>query len=180
MVKNLSGEKASKDFASKQVNNNTVSRHLRISECPEEMYAVVTKMLGGNRCYVKTVVHPQIIGYIANKFSGRNKRSNMIALGTVLLVGLREWESVAKTVDVLLVYDPMEVIMLKKIPSFPGHLLMEQRDVSEEDEFIFSNEERAASADTTATAGATTLATVAEDETTSKPLLNIDFNFDDI
>ena len=144
MVKNISGGKASKGFARKQVNNHGSRQQLRISECAEELYGVVTKMLGGNRCYVKTELHPQIICYIASKFAGRNKRSNLITLGTILLVGLREWESVAKTVDVLLVYDANDVMMLKKIPSFPAHLLMETtRDVSDEDEFIFSNEERA-------------------------------------
>ena len=143
MVKNATGGKGGKKFARKQMFSSQPHTQLRLSESKEEMYAVVSKILGGGHCYVKTVEHEKILCYIPNKFSGRSKRNNLIVLNTVLLVGTREWETPAKTLDVLCVYDSNEVAMLIKNPKFPYTLLLSNKegdDIMDDTLGLFSNQ----------------------------------------
>lgn len=114
MVKNTHGGCNAKKFARKD-SQQTERAFLRTPECDEEIYACVTK-LNGNTCNVTTIDGTQLLAHIRNKFSGRNKRSNVIATNTVLLIGLREWESTKRNCDVLEVYSAKEVEQLRHIP----------------------------------------------------------------
>jgi translation initiation factor IF-1 len=91
MVKNFSGGNKSKGFARK----NFIKKEsgLRISQDEAEVYAQVTKVLGGSKCYVINLQGVQMICHIRGKFQGRGKRDNFIRNDTWLLVGMREWES---------------------------------------------------------------------------------------
>lgn len=86
----MSGGNKSKGFARK----NTVKKDnaLVISTDELEVYAQVTKILGGAVCQVVCLDGTEMICHIRGKFRGRHKRDNMIQNGTWLLVGKREWE----------------------------------------------------------------------------------------
>jgi translation initiation factor IF-1 len=89
MVKNAGGNKskgfARKDFIKKESG-------LRTSGDPAEVYAQVVKVLGGAMCHVSTLEDATLLCHIRGKFRGRGKRDNILAPGTWVLVGLREWE----------------------------------------------------------------------------------------
>lgn len=127
MVKNSTGGNKSKGMARKLVQAPT-NHSLRPSACSDEIYGVVSKMLGNGMCYVN--VHDArikttdstdkiILCHIRSKFSGRSKRSNFIAAGSTVLVGLRDWEAPNfKHCDLLEIYDANDLALLAKIPGF--------------------------------------------------------------
>ena len=121
MVKNTCGGNKAKGFARKNT-REFVSNKLRMSECPEEKYAYVQK-LHGNACDVFCDDYTERLGMIPGKFSGRNKRNNVLAMGTLVLIGLRTWASVVKgkkeKCDILEVYSQKEMDQLKERPNFP-------------------------------------------------------------
>jgi initiation factor 1A len=123
MVKNTTGGSKAKSQARKLVSHGGGggggSSALRLSSCFEEQYACVTKMYGNGRCAVSTTDGKELQCVIRGKMRGKLKRHNIISVGSVLLVGLREWEGPTnyKNCDVLEVYDIDEVSRLKTIPS---------------------------------------------------------------
>jgi len=124
MVKNLKGGKGAKNLARKMVNNsesttNTYNK-TRYPEDTLEKYAVVTKMLGNGMCYVSTgeTKTLQLLCHIRKKFSGRGKRNNIITVGSLVLIGLREWENPIKNSDLLCVYELNEHTNIFNHPSF--------------------------------------------------------------
>lgn len=120
MVKNVGGGNKSKGFARKNfVKKDTA---LRISEDEAEVYAQVTKVLGGAMCHVVTLEGTEMLCHIRGKFRGRGKRDNFIGNGTWLLVGLRDWEKEASkgkllNCDVIEVYNDADKTKLKSINS---------------------------------------------------------------
>ena len=118
MVKNFSGGNRVKSQARKLV-ASVHSHALRLSTDPLEQYACVTKIYGNGRIAVTTVNHLELLCVIRGKMRGRSKRHNVIILGSIILVGLREWEGPDnfKNADVLEVYDAGDVNKLFSIPS---------------------------------------------------------------
>ena len=117
MVKNACGGKKTKGFARK---NMMGINGLRISECEDEIYVQVTKMLGNSMCNVVSLDGEELLCHIRGKFSGRGKRDNLIATTTWLLVGLRQWETKETRTkgkllncDVLTVYNDNDKLKLK-------------------------------------------------------------------
>jgi len=122
MVKNTKGGNKSKGMARKYAAGAKEDRILRLSSCELEKYGVVTSVLGNGMFYVVTDIasdeQPRLLGHIRNKFRGRSKRDNTIALGSIVLIGLREWEEPNyKECDLLEVYEANEVRQLIKNPS---------------------------------------------------------------
>ena len=122
MVKNTKGGNKSKAIARKHITGSKEQRALRLSTCDLEKYGVVIRVLGNGMFYVVTNLscekQPQLLGHIRNKFRGRSKRDNTIILGSVVLIGLREWEEPNyKECDLLEVYDANEVRQMMKNPS---------------------------------------------------------------
>lgn len=118
MVRNTNGGNKGKGVARKHITGAREPKALRLSSCELEQYGVVVRVLGNGMFYVSTDEYPQLLGRIRNKFKGRSKRDNMISLGSVVLIGLREWERPNyKECDLLEVYDPSEVRQLMKNPS---------------------------------------------------------------
>ena len=121
MVQNKTGGNRAKGLARK--NERATNTRLRMVECEEEKYAIVRKILGGTRCEVLCDDHTNRQAIIRGKFTGRNKRGNVIQAGTILLVGLRDWvtkkEDKMEECDVLEVYSALEVDQLKQRPTFP-------------------------------------------------------------
>ena len=119
MVRNTEGGCRTKSQGRKFSSNYSSRSALRLSDNELEVYAVVTKLYGNGRCQVHTVNGKDMQCVIRNKFRGRSKRNNVITVGSILLVGLREWESDdnKKTCDVLEVYDVEDVNQLRSHPS---------------------------------------------------------------
>lgn len=94
MVRNQTGGNKSKHLARKHITGGSTrnDRKLRLSQCPEEMYAHVIKPYGNGMCLVMCIDGRERLCIIRNKFTGRNKRDNLIDAGSWVLVGAREWE----------------------------------------------------------------------------------------
>ena len=119
MVKNTTGGSKHKGMARKLV-NAPVSNKIRYSEDEDECYAKVSKMLGNGMCHVtllhKDVIHENIVCHIRGKFRSRNKKSNLVAVGGVVLVGLRSWTSNLDACDLLCIYNDNQISSLN-LPS---------------------------------------------------------------
>ena len=122
MVKNLAGGCNGKKVARKHTTKG--KNELRLSKSSDEKYAIVTRLLG-NTCDVicDDGVNRRCI--IRGKFTGRNKRDNMLDNGIYILVGMREWvdeggrsrqtdEKNIKYCDLLEVYNSMERDILRR------------------------------------------------------------------
>jgi translation initiation factor IF-1 len=122
MLKNEGGGCNGKKVARKHKTKG--KSELRLSNSADEKYAIVKKLLG-NTCDVicEDGVNRRCI--IRGKFTGRNKRDNMLDSGTYILVGMREWVDEAgrsrqaddnnvKYCDLLEVYNSMERDILRR------------------------------------------------------------------
>jgi hypothetical protein len=123
MVKNINGGNKSKKFARKGAVSEVSSRKLRLSESSYELYACVTRVCGQGRFKVITASDHELTCIMRRKFSGKNKRFNIVGVGSILLVGLREFVADAedlsrhKDCDLLEIYDSEEYLRLKSIPN---------------------------------------------------------------
>jgi translation initiation factor IF-1 len=88
MVINEKGGCKGKKVARKHLTKG--KNELRLSHSSNEKYAIVKKLLG-NTCDVICDDGKERRCMIRGKFTGRNKRDNMIDSGAYILVGLREW-----------------------------------------------------------------------------------------
>lgn len=117
MVRNTTGGTKTKGIARKHQTVAGSSVHVRVPQCEEEQFAYVSKMLGNGMCEVyigeKNI---RLIGHIRNKFRGRQKRHNQIVANSIVLVGLRDWESTLKNCDILCIYEDNEINQLKSRP----------------------------------------------------------------
>jgi translation initiation factor IF-1 len=144
MGKNINGGNKNKKFARKQMTTTNTGK-LRLSCDEYEKYAVVIRISGGAICRVKiNGVDDEVICHIRGKYRGRNKGSNFISPGAIVLVGLRPDMSSKDECDLLYLYDSAEVEQLLKFPDLKIAVLLsinEHKTVgSVNDGFIFSND----------------------------------------
>lgn len=92
MVKNTQGGNQGKKMARK--NNITIHKNIIISQNDDEVYGIITKILGGNQFHVKCNDGDTKLCIIRKKFTGKNKHNNFLKIGTWVLVGLRSWETI--------------------------------------------------------------------------------------
>ena len=95
MVKNFGG-KHGKKIARKNANSNNEvnsNRKLRFANGSDELYGLVTKCLGNGQFLIMCIDQKERLCIIRNKFTGRNKQSNMISIGSWVIIGLRAWET---------------------------------------------------------------------------------------
>ena len=111
MVKNTKGGKGAKSIARKSTTSGDSSFPIPTSDM--EHFAVVYKMFGP-ACEVILVDGTKLLCHIRNKFKGRRKSSNLISVGSILLIGFREWEpdTLRKNCDLLFVYDSIQTSSL--------------------------------------------------------------------
>jgi translation initiation factor IF-1 len=88
MVINDKGGCKGKKVARKHLTKG--KNELRLSHSSNEKYAIVKRLLG-NTCDVVCDDGKERRCIIRGKFTGRNKRDNMLDSGAFILVGLREW-----------------------------------------------------------------------------------------
>lgn len=96
MVRNEGGGNKMKHLARKHVNGTSqqqANKFLRVSQCKEEVYAYILRLLGNSMCMVKCVDGYERLCHIRGKFTGRSKRENTLTQGTWVLVGLRQWDA---------------------------------------------------------------------------------------
>lgn len=149
MVKNTKGGKGAKGLARKsQMQNNHVTQ-TRYAQDVLEKYACVTKMFGNGMCEITLDDSSKLIGHIRSKFRGRQKRHNMINMFSMVLIGLREWESLPKNCDILCIYDDNNINQLKENPQIEiknllglvrGSLNSVERTDTGTDNFIITEE----------------------------------------
>jgi initiation factor 1A len=120
MVKNLHGGNKHKNQARKNVDSASSYNKLIISKQADEVYAIVTCLLGGNKCQVMTLQQKMMLCVIGGKFYKRE----FVRKGTWVLVGLREWDNSTTTTisnkkqqqcDLLEIYNEQNKIDLKNI-----------------------------------------------------------------
>jgi len=95
MVKN-SGGKHGKKIARKNAHSNSensYNRRIRLAQGDEELYGIVTKCLGNGQFLIVCIDQVERLCVLRNKFTGRNKQSNLISIGSWVIVGLRKWET---------------------------------------------------------------------------------------
>ena len=130
MVKNTHGGSKHKSQARK-ANNNTNRNVVVEPKDPSEKFAKVIKMYGNGMVGVELQgCKTQLVCHIRGKFRGKNKKHNNVGLNSVILVGLRDWESSLKNCDLI-------AIVESPVSGFSEN---EGGDVNE-DGFIFSNSE---------------------------------------
>lgn len=145
MGKNINGGNKNKKFARKQMTTTNTGK-LRLSCDEYEKYGVVIRISGGAICRVKlNGVTDEVICHIRGKYRGRNKGSNFITPGAIVLVGLRPDMSSKEECDLLYLYDSSEVEQLLKFPDLKIAVLLsinEHKTVGDgvNDGFVFSNE----------------------------------------
>ena len=120
MVKNIQGGSKTKGQARKLSNSYTSHSQLRVSKSSDEIYACVTKLLGGNKFESMTVNDVKLLCRIPGKFSGNMKRSNIIHIGSIIWVGIPEYAGPYELLDI---YDDEHHNQLRSIPSTKIHLL---------------------------------------------------------
>ena len=130
MVKNVAGGCNGKKVARKHTTKG--KNDLRLSKSSDEKYAIVNRLLG-NTCDVICDDGVNRRCMIRGKFTGRNKRDNMLDNGTYILIGLREWVDEGghsrksdnkniKYCDLLEVYNSMERDILRRTHNIFGSL----------------------------------------------------------
>ena len=101
MVKNTQGGSKHKSQARKNsvITNNVVVQ----PNGPDECFAHVTKMFGNGMCQVETHCDKKLslVCHIRGKFRGKNKKHNTVSLNSILIVGLRSWETELKNCDLI-------------------------------------------------------------------------------
>lgn len=120
MVKNTKGGRNAKKMGRKFTASGTTNNKLRTANPNEEceIYACVNKLLGNGMAHVIDTNGTTLMLHIRNKFRGRGKRDNAINIGSVVLVGTRDFETKKEgkltNCDLLEVYNTSEVKRLEE------------------------------------------------------------------
>ena len=144
MVKNKKGGSGHKRMARKHAGDDSFRQRKLREPIEGEIFACVTRVNGGSVFEVlcNDKVNRQMI--VRKKFRGRNKRHNAISLGTIVLVGLRDWEVLSTKkkpkVDLLEVYSQGQMDQLKKLKSLNKEILPEKEVVNEDDGFMIDTD----------------------------------------
>jgi len=115
MVKNTKGGKGAKSMARKNT-NLPKSEQLVLPTESNEMFACVTKLFGNGRCEVHTNNNATLKARIPGKFRGRNKRSNIVSMYSIVLVGVYDFTSAADSCDILYIYDDQDLEQIRYLP----------------------------------------------------------------
>lgn len=133
MVYNKGGNKGKK-CARKNTKGGGYQGKMRKSECSEEIYAAVTKILGNGRVEVICNDGETRHCVIRKSFRGRRKRDNEVFQGTIVLVGIRDWATKnlekKEVCDLLFVYDNSHINKLKNEPDINMSLLQKSSETT--------------------------------------------------
>jgi translation initiation factor 1A len=124
MVKNLKGGSGHKSQARKFASTGASKQgsKLRVIEEEGEIYAQITKMFGNGMCDALCIDEVTRLCIIRGKFrGGKGKRNSFVTVGTLVLVGIRDWETDSDKCDLLEVYNQTEVDQLKQTDGLGKH-----------------------------------------------------------
>ena len=152
MVKNKIGGNKAKKFARKNVNDISQNKKLRFSQHEDEVYGIVNKIIGNGQVVVMCQDGKERLCFIRNKFSGRNKQSNLISSGSWVIVGKRSWETPKENklekCDLLEIYSNQEKHVLQQECNVNfTNMIKEEQKLSnldfenEDDSVVFSKTE---------------------------------------
>jgi hypothetical protein len=117
MVKNTIGGKKGKMMANKNGGGGLKKEQIRLIEFPGiEVFVCVTKVFGGGLFEVMDNDSNKYTAYLRGKMKGHNKRHNLVALFSILLVALRIDTDPTKC-DILFVYDSHDIQFLALNPT---------------------------------------------------------------
>jgi translation initiation factor IF-1 len=145
MVRNINGGNKAKSKARKDTTEVYDSTSIRLPENELEDLAYVNKCYGNGRFEITTTDGNKISCIVRGKHKGKHRRNNLVAPGSLILVGLREWENPRKTSDLITTYSPFEIDKIKTIPGlnisqFPlDDVLGIANNNTSESNFIFTN-----------------------------------------
>lgn len=112
-------------------------RPLLFKEDDVTEYGRVTRILGNGRFTVK-MENKEVIGRLCGKFrKGINKKNNIVGIGTVVLVGLRDFQE--NTTDIIHVYTDEEVRRLVKQGAYKEEIVTEPTVC--DDTLVFADED---------------------------------------
>jgi len=118
MVKNKKGGSNHKKMARKHVNPQNRTRKTRFVKDNDEMYGRIVKVEGGSNFEVLCNDNKRRLMVVRKKFKGRNKRDNSLRVGTMVMIGLRDWQVMSskkrEKVDLLEVYKDSQLVELSK------------------------------------------------------------------
>jgi hypothetical protein len=128
MVKNTVGGKKGKMMANKNGSGSgsgsSGSKHLRLVEEPGiEMMVCVTKVFGGGLFEVIDNDELKYRAFLRGKMKGHNKRHNLVALFSILLVAKRI-DTDPNKCDILFVYDSHDIQFMALNPTLKIHNLL--------------------------------------------------------
>ena len=112
MVKNTTGGTGTKSLARKHMNKGK-DANVRTPTEEAEKFGYVSQIFGQGMVEILIAGNIRLIGHIRNKFRGKQKRHNLITRGSIVLIGMRTWESVPKNCDILTIYDDNDIKSLK-------------------------------------------------------------------
>ena len=87
-----------------------------------EIYVMVNKIFGGGIFEVMDQNKKIYKAYLRGKMKGSNKRHNLVSIDSILLVGIRPDFSDKSIVDILFVYDNIQIQILSLNSDFPIYL----------------------------------------------------------
>jgi initiation factor 1A len=126
----------------KKVNDNKEQKML-LEKTDESEYAIITKKLGSGRFSAKLNMNGnQVNARLCGKFrKGAMKKNNMVDVGTVVLVGIRNYDE--KNVDIIYVYSTQDVRTLEKEKKIFFDMQLIQNETipveNEQDTFVFED-----------------------------------------
>ena len=185
MVKNKVGGNKAKKFARKNMSASMQQRKLRLVQNKDEIYGIVNKMVGNGQVIVMCIDGIERLCFIRNKFSGRNKQSNLVSPGSWVIIGKRSWESVKENklekCDLLEIYtDNEKHTLVNECNINFSNIFKEEQKMSHIDEDTFDNEHikfEHNSSDNIVVDNIVVDNTVVEDNTTK---IDDDIDFDEI
>ena len=115
MVKNQGG---GKHKHLKRDSDGFKAKEIQKSQCPDELYCIVEKVLGNGMFHGRCEDDVLRLGHIPGKFRGFGKKDNLIVPNAWVLVGLRSYETLnpkkLPNCDLLCVYSDAEKDTLKR------------------------------------------------------------------
>jgi translation initiation factor IF-1 len=129
MVKNTKGGKGAKSMARK---NTKATVSVPMPSSPSELLAVVSKVFGPT-CQVLLSDGTTLLCHIRGKFHKR-KSGNRFSVGSIVMVGLWEWESESSrnNCDLMFVYDATQILSIADsvvLPSLPSAFMSSATDI---------------------------------------------------
>lgn len=153
MVKNTTGGKKAKSVA-----RYVAPTMFRPAKEEGELYAIVEKNMGNGILNVKCIDNVMRRCMVRKKFTGRQR--DVLQVGSWILVGLREFETIKDKCDLIEIYTSSDVSRLQLL-DMPWHVFGVEKDHHDDIQFVETVD-------------------ISESAPVSLGLDSSDFNFEDI